>query len=67
MKYLLALLLAGCSCNVGPHVGTETIIQPNTLKYTCKVSDHWYTWDRVLAYCDTQKECNDICAATVPR
>ena len=66
MKYiaygLMLVVVAGCSCSVGPHVTHRQIDMPSVLKYECVYSDHWYTWDRTIALCDTQSECNDTCA-----
>lgn len=58
-KILFCLLLAGCSLNVGPHVRATQIL---VTKYVCEYSDSYTSQDRTLAYCDTQQECNEICA-----
>lgn len=59
MKWMLfALLLSGCTLNVGPHVTTEAL---QITKYACQYSDHWFSWNRTIALCNTAEQCNAIC------
>lgn len=55
--------LALPSCSKGPHVDAYQIA---VTKYACKYSPSIFRSDRNVAVCDTQEECNKVCA-TLPQ
>ncbi len=58
---MLMLLLGGC--RRGPHVDT---VEVNVTKYRCKTSASRWVGEQTVALCDSQAECNAICAG-LPR
>ena len=61
---ILAMLALG-GCRKGPHVEPTTVTIYQT-KFKCDYSDSVLKADRTVALCDTQAECNAICAG-LPR
>lgn len=59
----LVVFLVGCSFNSGAHISYHRIEQPSKLMYSCNYSDHWFSWDRTIAMCETLEECNQKCSA----
>lgn len=60
---ILLVLLTGCSLNQGSHVTYHRVEMPAKIMWYCEFSDHWYSWNRTLAMCETMDECNEICKA----
>ncbi len=59
---ILAVCLLASGCSKGAHVDTVQIMQPQILKYRCSYSPSRWQADRVIALCDSEKECSEICA-----
>lgn len=63
MKTLLLMFVFIVACTPkGYYVGHRTIYRPNAEKFTCEKSLGLFRNPLVLAYCDTQQECNELCA-----
>jgi hypothetical protein len=60
-KILILMMfgLAVASCSKGPHVDT---FHRDSVKYACYYSPSIWQAQRTIAICETEKECNDICA-----
>lgn len=58
MKYLIFACLLFAGCSKGPHVSMKTMYMS---KYVCYYSDSVWKADRVLAMCETEQECNEVC------
>ena len=58
---LLACAFSFSDCSKGPHVDSYSQAS-YTLKYACYYSDSVFKTNRRIAICDTEAECNQICA-----
>ena len=66
-KFLLVLGLFLGGCSKGPHVASSQECGAYKVKYRCDYSNSVWQTNRTIAICDTQEECNKICATLIQK